>query len=132
MKKTHCFNSIGLALGAAALIALAGCATSSPQAGSAEKNAEPTYHYEPWEGDGMDIPLDGSSTEAFNTSMARVEAYTTPKEYHALKGAIDYLLLYELDVRKDMNKLIPKLDGKTPRQIIDLVFERSGARKSTL
>jgi len=76
---------------------------------------------EPWDGDGMDIPLDGSSLEAFEKSLARVEAHTSPSTYTTLVNAIDYLLLYDLSAKRDKAKLAANLDGATGREVIDKV-----------
>ena len=51
-------------------------APPGPQATTAEEPVK-TYEFEPWDGDGMDIPLEGSDLEAFDTSMARVKAHTS-------------------------------------------------------
>lgn len=76
---------------------------------------------EPWDGDGMDIPLDGSSLEAFNSSLARVKAHTDPSSYTTLVNAIEYLMVYDLAASRDRTKLAANLDGLTGRQVIDKV-----------
>ena len=76
---------------------------------------------EPWDGDGMDIPLDGSSLEAFNKSLARVKAHTNASSYTTLVNAIDYLMVYDLSAKRDRAKLAANLDGLTGRQVIDKV-----------
>lgn len=83
-----------------------------------------------WEGDGMDIPLDGSSVEAFETSLARVRKYATDDEYVSLEGAIEYLLVYDLNARGDLKKLAAKLDGLTPREVLKKVHWRRGPTDS--
>lgn len=115
-----------LAAAAALALTLAGCATG-PAPAADPALAEKTYDFEPWDGDGMEIPLDGSSLEAFETSMARVEAHTSPENFTTLQNAIDYLLLYDLSARRDKAKLAHNLDGKTPYQVIDMVQWRKPA-----
>lgn len=124
-----------------AALVLAACAAQSPQPDSAPE-AEKTYSFEPWEGDGMDIPLDGSSLEAFETSLARVKAHTSSENYVTLINAIEYHLMYDLSAERDRTKLAANLDGMTPKEVIDKVIWRneslesgassSGARDSTI
>ena len=71
-----------------------------------------------YEGDGMDIPLDGSSMEAFDASMARVKRHSTGASYTTLENAIEYLLVYDLEVRRNKEKLVAKLDGLTGHEVI--------------
>ena len=116
------------AAAAALAMALAGCAAGPATAPAADPEPlQKTYDFEPWDGDGMEIPLDGSSLEAFETSMARVEAHTSPANFTTLQNAIEYLLLYDLSARKDKEKLAHNLDGKTPYQVIDMVQWRKPA-----
>jgi len=128
MKKLQSSTLSRLAAAAALALTLAGCATGPASAPDSDPApADKTYDFEPWDGDGMEIPLDGSSLEAFETSMARVEAHTSPENYTTLKNAIDYLLLYDLSARKDKEKLAHNLDGKTAYQVIDMVRWRKPA-----
>lgn len=108
-------------LAAATVLLLSACATTP--SGSTETKAveTPVAEFEPWDGNGLDIPLDGSSMEAWETSMARVEAHSAENEYKLLQNAIDWLLVYDLPSKKDMNVLITRLDGKTGREVISQV-----------
>lgn len=108
----------GLSLG------LAAC-TATPTQPEPEAEVAKVYEFEPWEGDGMEIPLDGSSLEAFETSLARVQAHTSPENYATLVNGIEYLLVYDLAARRDRAKLASHLDGLTPYQVL----ERVGWRK---
>jgi hypothetical protein len=74
-----------------------------------------------YNGDGMLMPLDGSSLEAFNASLAKVERNTSTKSYTTLKNAIEYHLAYDLSVRQDRELLVKKLDGKTGYEIVEKV-----------
>ena len=100
---------------------LSGCATPAPTVTETEPVAEPVVEIEPWDGDGMDIPLDGSSMEAWERSMARVKAHTSPESYQSLESAIEYLLTYDLAVAYDKNRLIQSLDGQTGYQVLQRV-----------
>ena len=108
-----------------AALLLAACTTEGPAAPASEEagSAEP-QQIEPWDGDGMDIPLDGSSLEAFDHSMARVKAYASEPDYTTLVSAIDYLLAYDLSARRDRARLAANLNGLTGHQIVTKVDER--------
>lgn len=99
---------------------LAACVTAVPNP-APEPVAEEPVVIEPWDGDGMDIPLDGSSLEAFERSLRRVEAHTSPANYTTLANAIDYLLVYDLGAKRDKATLASRLDGLTAHQVIDKV-----------
>ena len=109
------------------VLVLSGCASSSPATEAAASEPVPVQEIEPWDGDGMEIPLDGSSMEAWDRSMARVEAHTDQATFTTLQNAIDYLLTYDLSARKDMNRLIKNLDGLTGYEVVGKVRWRSPA-----
>jgi len=127
MNMTLTSTLIRLAVATLVALALAGCAAGPAAAPEAGPAPEKVYDFEPWDGDGMEIPLDGSSLEAFETSMARVQAHTSPENYTTLENAIEYLLVYDLSARKDKAKLAQNLSGKTPYQVIDMVQWRKPA-----
>jgi hypothetical protein len=120
--------------GAATLaLVLAACATQGAQSDSAQA-VDVAPSVEPWEGDGMEIPLDGGSLEAFENSLARVKAHTSPENYTTLVNAIDYLMVYDLTAKRDRAKLASNLDGLTPNEVIAKVIWRnnsSGHRPAT-
>jgi hypothetical protein len=105
----------------AATLFLSACAATTPDKQQDDVATEEAYEIESWDGEGMDIPMDGSSMEAWNQSMARVKAHTTPGEYHTLEGAIKYLLLYDLPSEGQISKLAKRLDGLTPVEIVGKV-----------
>jgi hypothetical protein len=115
----------------AAALGLGGCATQPAgdtdmdSAGIGETAPPPVI--EPYEGYGMEIPLDGRSLEHFNTYMARVQKYSSEKDYTTLEDAIEYLLFYDLSVNRDKEKLIAKLDGMTGYQVLEKVNWRKPA-----
>jgi len=120
MKTKLIFKLGSLAFVAVLVLSLAACATPSAT-NPAEKATAASEAVEPWEGDGMDIPLDGSSLEAFDKSLARVKAYADPPDYTTLINAIDYLLVYDLAANRDKAKLASHLNGLTGKQVIDKV-----------
>ena len=72
-------------------------------------------------GAGMQIPVDGTSLEAFDQSLADIKAKTTKPEYTTLTNAIDYLMVYYIDAKRDRAKLAAYLNGKTGEEIVGLV-----------
>lgn len=121
---------IRLAAVAALAFLLAACAAQTTQ--PAEQGAaKPAHSWEPWDGDGMEIPLDGSSLEAFETSLARVKAHTSPEDYTTLVNAIDYLLFYDLSAGRDRTRLASILDGLTPNAIIEKVEGQRGSAEDS-
>lgn len=103
-------------------VMLSACVTASGNPPEAQEQAVPAVEpIEPWDGDGMDIPLDGSSLEAFDKSMARVKAHTKPASYTTLVNAIDYLVVYDLAAKRDKAKVVSHIDGLTGREVIQTV-----------
>ena len=121
-----------LLLSLALVLFLGACTTTGEQTAAVaeqeqEQEQETVAEIEPWEGDGMQIPLDGSSMEAWDRSLARVKAHSSEPNYITLENAIKYLLMYDLKSYRDMNTLIARLDGKTGYEIIALVGWRKPA-----
>lgn len=115
----------------AAVLLLSACASSATSPARQTAEPEPVAEIEPWEGDGMEIPLDGSSMETWETSLARVKAHTSESSYLTLENAIKYHLMYDLKSNRDMNTLIKRLDGKTGYEILALVkWRKPGPGKS--
>ena len=77
-----------------------------------------------YEGDGMEIPMDGTSLEAWDVSMARVKRHSTEASFTTLNNAITYLLVYDLEVKRDKEKLVAKLDGLTGNEVVAKVHWR--------
>jgi len=74
----------------------------------------------------MDLPLDGSSKQAFEAGLTAVDEQATETQYRSLMSSLDYLLFYDLAVRRDRAKLYEKLSGQTPNQIIQEVRNQKG------
>lgn len=131
MKKLQLENiSLALALTALISLVLGGCATHSPQgaAQSAETASdEPAWTVEPWDGYGLEIPLDGTSMDAWERSLFNVKAYSKPEDYQLLLSAIDYLLVYDLGARGNKEILISRLNGLTGYEILSRVKWRKPA-----
>lgn len=127
MSKFSHFKTPHFSLALLATLLLSACATTTPETPEPVAEPEPVVEIEPWDGDGMEIPLDGSSMEAWNKSLARIEAHTDEDMFITLENAIDYLLVYDLASYKDMNKLIKRLDGQTGYEILGRVNWRKPA-----
>lgn len=78
--------------------------------------------------DGMQIPVDGSSLEAFDQSLEKIKKQATEAEFTTLENALDYLLVYDLAAKRNRTKLAANLDGLTGEQIVDKVEWRKGEK----
>lgn len=81
--------------------------------------------------EGMQIPVDGSSEEAFDESLEAIGKQATKAEFTTLNNAIDYLLVYDLSAKRNRAKLAANLDGLTGEQILDRVQWRKGEKYRT-
>lgn len=80
-----------------------------------------------YEGDGMEIPLDGTSVETFDASLEMVKKHTDEVNYITLQKAITYLLVYDLGAKRDRGKLAERLNGLNGYQVIEKVGWRKPA-----
>lgn len=69
----------------------------------------------------MDQPVDFSSPENVEKTMAAIRQQAGEKEAGSINNAIGYLIVYDLSVKRDKNKLYKRLDGKTPNEILALM-----------
>jgi hypothetical protein len=74
-----------------------------------------------YEGDGMLLTLDGSSEEAFDASLARIGRHSDPKMFQTLQAALQYLSIYDLNIKGKKENLIKVMDGMNGYQVIDRV-----------
>lgn len=142
MKATLLMASITLSLGLAtacdqssskpASSAVDKTGATAPAAATAETGiSEETLSVEQLHSElsaGMRIPVDGSSLESFDQSLAAIKAQATADEYTALTNAIDYLLVYDLSAKGDRVKLAQSLDGLSGAQIVDQANSNQGAK----
>ena len=142
MKAILLITSIALSLG---LVTACGKSDSEPASSAADKTkvtapvatapetdiTEETLPAEQLQhkySEGMRIPVDGSSLESFDQSLAAIKVKTTADEYAALTNAIDYLLVYNLSAKQDRAKLAQSLNGKTGEQIVNEANANQGAK----
>lgn len=75
---------------------------------------------------GLDIPMDGTSLEAWNQSMEKVKEVGGPKEAARLQDAFDYLLMFDVGAKNDPATLASRLNGLTGNEILQRVMYRKG------
>jgi hypothetical protein len=75
----------------------------------------------------MELPLDGTSLEAFDASLAQVKSLSSPEDYKTLESAIDYLMMYDLGAGRDREKLAARLNGLTGYEVVARVNWRRPA-----
>ena len=104
---------------------LSGCASSpsetAPPVVSEQEAAIPVevaVVEDDYDGDGLELTLDGSSMEAWDASMARIKRHTDEASYKSLEAAVGYLMVYDLASRRDKEKLIKNLDGMTGYEVL--------------
>lgn len=66
----------------------------------------------------MNLPVDFSSPEAVEKTMQDIRETEGDKAYNRLKNTMQYMLVYDLSVGHNEEKLHKKLDGMTPDEII--------------
>jgi hypothetical protein len=87
----------------------------------AADTADATEVTEAVEATGLDIVMDGSSLDAFEKSLEKVRETGSEDEYKGLKGAFEYLLIYDIGAKRDPEKLASRLDGLTGHEILNRV-----------
>ena len=70
---------------------------------------------------GMQIPVDGTSLETFEASLAEIKSKATAAEYQSLENAVQYLMVYDLSAKRDKAKLAANLNGQTGEEIVNRV-----------
>ena len=122
LKSGFCMMSI--------LLALAACSAptgKSPESGTEKANvAAPEVEIaDDFKGDGMEMPLDGSSVEAFDASLAMVKKHTNAENYRYLEKAIGYMMAFDISVRNNKARLVSRLNGLNGYEVI----AKAGIRK---
>ena len=68
----------------------------------------------------MSKPVDFSSPENITNSMQAIQTEAGDEASARVDGAIDYMLVYDLSVGGNKQKLYEKLNGKTPNEILNM------------
>jgi hypothetical protein len=132
-RRSKAHNAFLFAIIASALLSLTACATQQAEdtaaTESSDNSAEITQPevavVDDYDGDGMELTIDGSSLEAFDASMARIKKHSPESTYQSLEAAVAYLMVYDLAARGNKEKLVLRLDGLNGYE----VMERVGWRK---
>jgi len=66
----------------------------------------------------MNQPVDFSTPENVEKTLQIIREQEGEKAYNQLKNAMQYIMVYDLSVGNNEDKLYKKLDGRTPEQII--------------
>jgi hypothetical protein len=108
------------------VLALAACTApvgKSPEAASVKATvAAPEVEVvDNFEGDGMEIPLDGSSVEAFDASLALVKKHSSENNYALLQKALSYMMAFDVSVRNNRSRMASRLNGLNGYEVIDQV-----------
>jgi hypothetical protein len=108
-----------------------GTEAATPEPGAVPATIEAATPPAPVVSPGMQIPVDGTSVEAFDASLAEIQEKTTASEYITLTNAIKYMMVYDLTAKRDRAKLAANLNGLTGEQIIDRVNWRRDSPKTS-
>jgi succinate dehydrogenase/fumarate reductase flavoprotein subunit len=66
----------------------------------------------------MNQPVNFSTPEDVEKTLQNIREKEGGKAYNQLKNAMQYLMVYDLSVGNNEEKLYKKLNGRTPEQII--------------
>ena len=69
----------------------------------------------------MSEAVDFSSPEQVTASMDKIKQGAGDEAANRVKNAMDYLLVYDLGVGRNQQKLNAKLNGKTPNEILAMI-----------
>lgn len=131
-----------LALSLCMIFTQAACADSDATAATPAKNAVadvpaastgsavPEEKQAPKFSAGMQIPVDGTSLESFEASLADIKTKAKEDEYTSLEGAIKYLMVYDLSAQRNKTKLAANLNGLTGEEIVNQVGWLQSPRSS--
>ena len=67
----------------------------------------------------MNQPVDFSSAEAAEETLQNIREKEGDKSYQHVTNAMQFIMVYDLSIRKNKELLYKKLDGMTPEEIID-------------
>ena len=66
----------------------------------------------------MNQPVNFSSPENVEKTLENIRQQEGDKAHAKLKNAMQYIMVYDLSIGNNEEKLYKKLDGRTPQQII--------------
>jgi hypothetical protein len=101
-----------------ALFLITACAEDSSETSAMATDVENSQGSSQQSTNVMNQPVDFSSAEAVEKSLQNIREKEGDKAYKKLNGAMQYLMVYDLSVKNNKEKLYAQLDGMTPEQII--------------
>lgn len=66
----------------------------------------------------MNQPMDFSTADAMEASLQKITEQEGDSTRKIVENAMQYILIYDLSLGGDEDKMYKKLNGKTPREII--------------
>jgi len=105
---------ISLSAGSLALVLITACAEDATEVVTGVEDAVPSEQSVSL----MTQSVDFSSPEAVEATMQNIREKEGDKAYTQLKNAMQYIMVYDLSVSNNEEKLYKKLNGRTPEQII--------------
>ena len=108
---------ITISAGSLALFLVTACAEDTGETNQANTTAT-TAESDQQDATLMNQPVDFSSPEAVEKTLQNIREKEGGKAYNQLKNAIQYIMVYDLSVGNNKEKLYKKLNGRTPEQII--------------
>lgn len=66
----------------------------------------------------MNQPVDFSTPESLAKTMQAIKEQAGPRAARKIDSVMGYMMTYDLSVGRDEAKMLKKLNGKTPKQII--------------
>jgi len=108
---------LSVAAGTATLLLVTACAEESGES-TQTPAMEATVESKQQAAGIMQQPVDFSTPEAVENTLQAIRDKEGDMTYTQVKNAMQYIMVYDLSIGKDEEKLYKKLNGRTPEQII--------------
>jgi succinate dehydrogenase/fumarate reductase flavoprotein subunit len=108
---------LSIAAGTAAMFLVTACAEESEQTTQAQ-TMEASVESNQQEVSIMQQPVDFSTPEAVENTLQAILEKEGDTTYRQIKNAMQYIMVYDLSLGKNEEKLHKKLNGRTPEQVI--------------
>lgn len=109
---------ITFAAGSMTLFLITACAEDSSDENTVESSSQNGQSSAQQDASLMNQPVDFSSPEAVEKTLQDIRDKEGDKAYSQLDNAMKYLMVYDLSVSNNKEKLYEKLNGMTPEEII--------------
>ena len=107
-----------ISAGIMTLFLIAACAEDSSEVGTKESTVENIQNPEQADAGVMNQPVDFSTPEAVEMTLQNIREKEGDYAAEKLENVMQYMLVYDLSVTNDKEKLYRKLNGMTPEEII--------------